>query len=254
MLRSILVSSVVVVALVVLSVGTFASGDIIIADIDNPVAYTIEEVNAAGGIQVGDKLFSDWRVTDTESVNAIAPNASEIVVTGIQIGGDYGLRFNSGWSAPAGQLADSTIKFKVSIVEPWLSERWLIKDNALWITAFGVSNNTDAGAVSVSENVYAFDPDVHGWSQPIANKFVYYKDDDDNILYDEKDFVDDMGVPVALTEIWVIKDVIAYGGVGTVGTAHISEFFQTFSQVPEPATMALLGLGGIGVLLRRRRR
>ncbi len=253
MLRSILVSSVVIVALVVFSTGTFASGAIIIADIGNPVSYTIEEVNAAGGIQVGDKLFSDWRVTDTESQGAIAPNASEIVVTGVQIGGDYGLRFNSGWSAPAGQLADSTIKFKVSIVEPWLSEGWVIKDNALWIAAYGVSNNTDAGAVSVSENVYAFDPDL-GHTTPIANKFVYYKDDNDNLLYDEKDFVDASGAPVALTEIWVIKDVIAYGGVGTVGVAHISEFFQTFSQVPEPATLALLGLGGIGVLFRRRRR
>ncbi len=251
MLRSILVSSVVVVTLVVLSVGTFASGAII-ANMDN-VSYTIEEVEAAGGIQVGDKLFSDWCVTDTQSVGAIAPDASEIVVTGIQIDGDYGLRFNSGWSAPAGQLADSTIKFKVSIVEPWLSQGWLIKDNALWMTAFGVSNNTDAGAVSVSENVYAFDPYL-GYSKPIANKFVYYKDDDDNLLYEEKDFVDDMGVPIALTEIWVIKDVIAYGGVGAVGVAHISEFFQTFSQVPEPATMALLGLGGVGLLLKRRRR
>ena len=252
MLRSIVVSSVVVVALVVLSTGTFASGAII-ADIDNPVAYTIEEVEAAGGIQVGDKLFSGWRVTDTQSQGAVAPDAGEIVVTGVQIGGDYGLRFNGGWSAPAGQLADSTIKFKVSIVEPWLSQGWLIKDNALWMTAFGVSSNADAGAVSISENVYAFDPDL-GYSTPIANKFVYYKDDNDRILYDERDFFDVTGAPVALTEIWVIKDVVACGGNGTVGVVHISEFFQTFSQVPEPATMALLGLGGLGVLLKRKHR
>ncbi len=241
-----------VVSLAVLSICAFASGSIV-ADIGNPVSYTIEEVNAAGGILVGDKLFSDWRVTDTESLNAIAPGAGEIKVTGIQIDGDYGLRFNGGWAAPAGQLADSTIKFKVSIVDPWLSQGWAIKDNALWISAFGVSNTTDAGAVSVSENVYASDPDL-GFSDPIANKLVYYKDDNDKVLYDERDFVDASGAPVALTEIWVIKDVIAYGGVGTVGIAHISEFFQTYSQVPEPATLALLGLGGVGLLLKRRRR
>ncbi len=222
-----------------------ASATPIVADLNNPASYSLSDIAAAGGIIVGDKLFDGFRVSTTKSDNAIAPGMDGIAVTGVQIGGDYGIRFNGGWSAPSGAIADSTIKFHVAVMPDAAADGWRIKDNSLWLSAYGVSGNTTGGAaVSVSENVYTSDPDA-GHTVPVANKFAYYRTDADNSLYDHKDFA-----PV--TEIWVVKDVIAYGGSGTAGIAHLSEFYQTFSQVPEPATMALLGLGSL-ILFKRRK-
>ena len=218
----------------------------------DPASYTITEISAAGGIIIGDKLFDTFRVVTTKSQNAGAPGADEIAITPIQVlksgaplGGDFGMTFNGAWSAPAGQLADSTIEFHGSILPAYVLQGYAFKDNALWITAYGVSNNTNAGAVSVSENLYAAHPSLGGAA--FISKFVYYKDPTDNVLLDEQNFT-------TITDMWIVKDVFAYGGTGTVGTAHLSEFYQTFSQIPEPATLGLIALGSVGLLLRRKRR
>ena len=58
-------------------------------------AETILEINQAGGLLVGDKLFSDFDVTSVGNT-AILPDASTIAVTGISHDGDYGIRFNGG--------------------------------------------------------------------------------------------------------------------------------------------------------------
>jgi len=223
----------------------------IVADYTN--SYTIDEVMAGGGLVVGDKLFDSFRVTTTSTQGTIAPGSDAIKVTGVIVEGDYGLRFNGPWSAAAGQLADSTIKFRVSITEPYLSQGHLIKDNGLFMTAFGASPTLDNGMVSISENVYATDPDA-GFNQPVANKLVYYISDQNNDLFDEKDFYDFVqGQPVALPEIWVVKDVVANGGLPDgVGVAHVSEFFQTFSQVPEPTTIGLLCLGSTFIFAKQK--
>ena len=230
-----------------------ALGDVIVWDFANPPAQgpTIQEVIDAGGIQVGDKLFDEFDVTTADTQGTVAPGADAIVLTGVQVQGDYGLRFNGGWSAGGQEIADTTILFQVSIVEPWLSQGFLIKDNALWITAFGVSGTGQGGIVSVSENVYALNPRTNppkppDDNMPLANKYVYYRSDTDMELYDSADF----GM---LTSMWVLKDVVANGGDLTTGSAHLSEFFQTFSQIPEPGTLGVLVLGAVAVLIRRRR-
>jgi hypothetical protein len=231
-------------------------------DFDQPPSQgpTIAELlsDYGGQMIVGDKMFSFYNdsVTTTKTVGTVAPNADAIAVSGVQILGDYGLRFNGGWSAGGQEIADTTLLFKVTIIEPELSQGFLIKDNALWISAFGVSGTGDGGIVSVSENVYVQNPRElpPNLNPPIANKFVYYRTDQDMELYDERDFVNPNG-PDALPEIWVLKDIVANGGDLTTGSAHLSEFYQTFSQVPEPTTIALLGMGGAALLgIARRRR
>jgi hypothetical protein len=244
-MRRIILSAVVMSACLAMVVPAQAA---IVADFVNPQAYSLTDVNVAGGIIVGDKLFDDFTVTTTKSVGAVAPGLAEIAVTGVYInsGGvqnELGLKFNSGWSAQTNQIADSTITFRVGILEPQLSQGFLIVDNSLWIDAYGAS----AGAiVSVSENVYLTDPRL-GPATSVANKLVWYSKTSEN-TFDHEDFA----VPAA--EIWVVKDVIANGGVDANGLGHLSQFYNTFSQVPEPATLALLGLGGLAAAWRRKRR
>lgn len=212
----------------------------------DPDGYTIQEIIDAGGIIIGDKLFDAFWVTTTKSVGAIAPGAGEIAITPIQIlkpgaplGGDFGMKFNALWSAPGGGLADSTIEFRATILPEYAAMGYAFKDNALWITAFGIGGTSPPGMVSVSENVWAQHPSIQP-QDPLANKFVYYRTDADKQIFDEAVFA-----PV--TQIWIIKDVGANGGEGILGVAKLSEFYQTFSQIPEPGTLVLLGFGAIGL-------
>ena len=209
------------------------------APIDGTTSYTVQQIKDAGGIRIGDKTFTEWRVTSTAQGNGLAPQAGAISVTAVQINGEYGMRFNGPWSAATGDLADTTIGFRVTADDPWL-----ISDNTLAATAIGADKG---GMASISENVFAADP-TKTFSTPVANKYVYYVNDANFKTIDHKVFVQ------ALKDAWVVKDVIVNGGSAVGATAHVSEFYQTFSQVPEPATLSLLIAGAVVVASRRRQK
>lgn len=202
--------------------------------------YTLTQVNDAGGIRVGDKLFTDFIADVAKSQGALAPGLDEINIRGVQVDGDFGLVFTGLWQATGGQLSDTTITFKVTA-----GDGYLIKDNGLKLIGFGALNG---GSVGITENVYDGPPLT---SSAIANKIVSYTREGDEtvlgvgVLEDHEEFT-------PLQEIWVVKDVGASGGVNSNGFAHVSQFMQTFSQIPEPATMALLAFGGLALLRRRR--
>ena len=206
-------------------------------------SLTIAEINAQGGLWVGDKLFSGFRVTTVGT--GIGPrNESEIGVTGITVQGpngvEYGIRLNAFWQSYNGNWVDTTIKFQVSISD--CCPNLLIHDNSLWMTGVAVRNS---GNVSITENVFAQDPDVYPNSESLADKLVYVTKDVE-VLYDHAEFV-------PIRTIWVVKDIGIAGG-GATGFATLSELGQSFSQIPEPATMGVLALGGILLAARRRRR
>jgi hypothetical protein len=187
----------------------------------------------------GDKELSEIDIFGIGIGGTIAPDACSVFVQGgyDDVTGDYGLRFNLSWSAISNQTVNATLSFKISIL-PGYDE--YIKD--VWLDITGASAN-GTGGVHLGETVR--DAPFSG-GNVIASLSCSKQDNDGGAyLLDYAEFA-------PLKEIWIFsKDVSITGG--TSGAAHLSEFFQFYSQVPEPATITLLGLAGAIVLRRRRR-
>jgi len=187
----------------------------------------------------GDKELSEFDMFGFGGGGAVDPNTDEIFVQGgwDTSSGDYGLRFNFSWVAGSYQTVNVTLSFKVSIL-PEYDDRF-IKDVSMYLTGAGT---TGTGVVSVVENV---------WDGPFPGgndiaSLSCSADANSVVLVSYGDFD-----PVK--EIWIYsKDISITGGTGPGGAAHLSEFFQFYSQIPEPATITLLGLAGAIVLRRRR--
>jgi hypothetical protein len=148
--------------------------------------------------------------------------------------GDYGLKFNLAWDAGPGQTVNATLDFKVSVLPGYAAN--YIKDVNLDIT--GASAN-GTGVVNVNE----FVRDVFG--NPIVNlNCSAWQDSPAAYLIDYAEFT-----PVK--EIWIHSKDISITG-GTNGAAHLSEFYQYYSQIPEPATLVLLGTASIFIFTRKK--
>jgi hypothetical protein len=190
-------------------------------------------------LPVGDKEFSDFHVDIvTVSGGASIPDINLMTVQGVQDGttGDYGLRFNGfSWNVGSNQIITVDLSFKVSILPGY--NDYFIKDVWLYLTGAGAGGT---GVVSAGENIW---DDFPGGAQLAS--LTAWCDADNAQLSDSAEFA-----PVK--EIYIQTKHISVSG-GTNGSAHFSEFFQFYSQIPEPATIALLGLGSL-VLLRRKRR
>lgn len=232
--------------LVAIVAALLLSAQTALAQIDwntNPNAngYTIAEIIDQGGLRVGDKLFTNFDVVSTpgrtnpSSTGPLpgAPNASSIRVRGFfDSNGDIGLEFNGAWFANVGQVVNTNITFVVTPDAPFE-----IEGVGLQLAAFGALGD---GAVNIAENVFEA-PSVF---PPLANLLVnYQKNGPFNIFQDFGSFVPQ-------DSIFVSKDIIVTSGGN--GIAHLSRFTQTFRQIPEPASVALL-LGGIALIARRRR-
>ncbi|MCC5828180.1 MAG: PEP-CTERM sorting domain-containing protein [Phycisphaeraceae bacterium] len=206
-------------------------------------SYTISEIQDAGGVVVGDKLFADFSVVSTASPSVTsAPDASTILIKPfINAAGDIGLEFFDGWAVATGQHINTNIQFSVEATAPWM-----IDGTTLGLTSFGANFG---GIVSIAENLFATDPSNPPFDFVIEDGLLasYAKDDPANQLMDSVAFD-------PISKMWVVKDITVRGGVvedGQIGHAHLSRFYQIYHQIPEPASLALMGLGAM-VLLRRR--
>ncbi len=205
-----------------------------------PITDKIPLISLPGGsLTVGDKEFS-WFNLDVDKVEggAILPDPNLMTVQGVRnvATEDYGLRFNGfDWSVISNQLISVNLSFKVSI-PPGYDE--YIKDVWLDLTGAGA---TGTGLVSAGENIY----DIYPGGDVIASLSCSKQYGDGGAyLGDHAEFE-------PLKEIYIQTKYISVSG-GTNGSAHFSEFFQFYSQVPEPATLVLLGPAGLWIFTRKK--
>ncbi|MFA5251982.1 MAG: PEP-CTERM sorting domain-containing protein [Phycisphaerae bacterium] len=192
-------------------------------------------------LTVGDKVFSGFNVDIiTVSGGAILPDPNLLTVQGViwNETGDFGLRFDGvSWDVGSNQTISVNLSFKVSIDTQPQYDDYFIKDVWLYLTggwAFGT------GITGVGENVWANFP---GDMDPVAS-LSCWATSSGNRLSDYKEFD-------PLKEVYIQTKTLYVSG-GANGVAHFNEFFQFYSQVPEPATLALIGLGGVFTLFRRK--
>ncbi|MCX5633773.1 MAG: PEP-CTERM sorting domain-containing protein [Phycisphaerae bacterium] len=189
----------------------------------------------------GDKKLSDIDFSGFAINGAITPTADAVFVQGGQNGttGDYGLRFQFAWIAGPNQYVNTDLKFKISILSDPEYDNYFIKDVGMDISGASATGN---GGIVVGETVRDA-PFGNIIASLSCSKFA---NDGGAFLKDDAEFA-------PTKEIWIwSKDLSVTGG--NIGSAHISEFFQFYSQteVPEPATIGLLTLGGLTILGRKK--
>ena len=199
-----------------------------------------------GGLEVGDKLFSGFEVTGIASGGPPTPSAVTVMVQGGQndATGDYGLRFRLAWNAGSDDLINAGINFKVSILPGY--DPYYITDATLWLATASAAGT---GLVQATENM--FDSDFMG--RCVASLGASSEADDYGaFLMDSSLLCGPDGNPTQMKEAWVRTGVSVQGGSN--GSAGLHEVFMLYSQVPEPATIMMLGLGSLALLRIRKRR
>ena len=193
-------------------------------------------------IIVGDKEFSDFELIGGGQGGAIAPDPAAVLVQGgwDAVTGDYGLRFVLSWGVGSGQIINANLNFTVAILDLPQWEDWYIEDCGIVLTG---ASATSTGVVNASETV---------WDGPIPNGGVLASLSVSKQQLDGGAYLVDWAVFRPVKMVWVRKDISIAGGTGPGGAAHLSEVFQFYSQVPEPTAVAIIVVGAV-VLLRRRR-
>ncbi|WP_286264004.1 PEP-CTERM sorting domain-containing protein [Thalassotalea atypica] len=222
----------------------------------NANAVLLTELLNGGSITVGDKLFDQWEVIfeDSSDFSFNGVNTDDIDVTGLPDGGldpGPGLHFevaNDALSILGDGLFFSYLDFHFGFRVSVLDDDFLIKDNSLYLTDYGLSLDPlglQAG-VFIEEWIHS---DATRLNQ-IGHKDVYAYDEgfgEDTKLSDAADFT-------PTNEIWVRKNILVsateFGDFAT-----LNSFEQRFSQttIPEPSMFLLLALGLFGIAVKRKR-
>jgi hypothetical protein len=197
----------------------------------------------SGGLQVGDKLFSEFEVTGISQEGPPQPSDDTVLVQGgwNTSTGDYGLRFRLAWNAGSNQLINAGINFKVAILPDY--DPWFIEDAILWLSTASAAGT---GLVQATENI--FDADFLG--NCLTSLAASSQADDYGAFLMDSSMLCLHGNPVQVKELWVRTGVTVQGGNN--GSAGLHEVFMLYSQVPEPATVLLLGLGALALIRKRR--
>ena len=209
---------------------------------------TFDEITPSG-IQVGNLLFSNFSSTSyMNGTIAVAPESGSIKVTGVYVDGNYGIRFNAPWLAGSEAKVNSTISFQVQTAS---GSEMYINNNLFALSVSSVGSA--AGLLNAVETVWDAEPGSSGANQLSSLSLLDTTDLANQKLTDYRDFSVN-GSLATVNKIWVKSSITLVGGdAGESGITHLSEFTQTFTQIPEPTSAGMLCSGTIMAMLWRSR-
>jgi len=186
-------------------------------------AFYLTNYSGATGCTIGDKEFQGFTLVNSGDQPL---TASQITISPISAG-DLGFTFAAGWSVPPGTVLDSLIGYTVIAQSATIHDLFL-------------SCNCAATAGSVASVTESYRTGTGATGTLLVSSVT-------GVLSTEVVFA------TPTTSVTVTKDILVRRLDTAGSTATISSVVNQFSQIPEPATLTLFGLGLSGAAALRRR-
>lgn len=200
------------------------------------LSCTLAELSVGGTITIDDKLFDSWVVDDASTV-AVDFSQVDVVPLDDQLL-NPGLSYitNGQFSVSGLDEIDIFLDFIVSTLDGSLR----IKDNSLELTQFTFDNNNVGGLISIAESIFPVSGiDLIGDKIVTADNLFSVFNLTDSATFSPK------------SEILVSTSILVTGD-DVIDLVNLDGFTQRFSQVPEPTTLAIMGIGLFSLVLARR--